>query len=270
MFPPFDSLPNIGAFCLGFLLGWLLYYINRHRSGAVTLVDFGVIVGVVAGGAVSGFLGKSATLAVNPETFGAYCIGLLVGFLAYLVILIILVRMSQGEYDSLFFLDGRRLVPDPKYDVPERSTVRPFGLSNKVLAQQLADLETPEPGDWMLMANSTSAAAMTKLTAAIQSLQTAILELDIRQSTETNNSKRDQLNDKLHSMQMLLSSLQAKQALIDFNSQEVKDARQQLLTLSGRLTAEASKMKSATNALNQAAKIIGAAEKLIGLVGGLA
>jgi hypothetical protein len=94
-------LQLLGAGGFGALIGWYVYYVNRYRKGDVQLSDITTVIGVLGGGAV---------LTIFPERtdlFGAYGIGLFVGFFAYYIILLIMVRISPN-FSVDWFLDGRR------------------------------------------------------------------------------------------------------------------------------------------------------------------
>src|SRR5882724_8212663 len=69
-----DKLQLWGAACFGAIIGWYVYFLNRYRTGNVSVNDLTALVGVIGG---------SAILALFPERsalFGAYGIGLAVGF----------------------------------------------------------------------------------------------------------------------------------------------------------------------------------------------
>jgi hypothetical protein len=96
----------LGAGCFGAVLGWYLYYVNRYRKDEVRLADLVTLVGVIGGGAVLALFPKGTVL------FGAYGIGLAVGFFAYFWTLVFLVWRSKG-FTTAWFLDGRRpKIPD--------------------------------------------------------------------------------------------------------------------------------------------------------------
>jgi hypothetical protein len=102
----------IGAGGFGLVLGWYLYFINRYRSGPV---DFGDITSMLTA------IGGAAVLALFPagsDLFGAYGIGLAIGFFLYFAILNTMVARSPN-FDSDFFLDGRRKKLAPDYFIPE-------------------------------------------------------------------------------------------------------------------------------------------------------
>jgi hypothetical protein len=105
----------LGAGCFGALIGWYVYYINRYRKGDVQISDLVTVVGVIGG---------SAVLALFPQgtdLFGAYGIGLAVGFFGYFLVLITLVGVSPN-FDADWFLDGRRKLPDGTIFVPQVGT----------------------------------------------------------------------------------------------------------------------------------------------------
>lgn len=72
-----------GAFCFGIVIGWITYRTLR-RSETSGLSDLATVIGAL-GGAVITSLWKQGT-----DAFGGYCIGLLIGFFAYLIVALIL------------------------------------------------------------------------------------------------------------------------------------------------------------------------------------
>lgn len=101
-----SSLQREGAFAFGLVIGWFLYYVNRYRK-EVTLADLTTVIGAIGGGAVL------ALFPAKTDLFGAYGVGLAVGFFAYFVVLAVLVTLSKN-FDVDFLLDGRRKLPDGK------------------------------------------------------------------------------------------------------------------------------------------------------------
>jgi uncharacterized membrane protein YeaQ/YmgE (transglycosylase-associated protein family) len=69
----------IGALCFGLVIGWITYRTLRRRKETVALSDIATVIGAVGGGAVT-------ALFEEEVLFGAYCVGLAIGFFAYLVI----------------------------------------------------------------------------------------------------------------------------------------------------------------------------------------
>ena len=95
------SLQLWGAGCFGAIIGWYVYYINRYRKGDVQLSDVVTVIGIIGGAAVQALFKPDGAL------FGAYGVGLAVGFFGYFLILIFLVGISKN-FDVDWFLDGRR------------------------------------------------------------------------------------------------------------------------------------------------------------------
>jgi hypothetical protein len=119
--PAASLLQLMGASCFGLLLGWYLYHINRYRTGEVQLQDLVTLVGVLGGGAIL------ALFPARSDLFGAYGIGLALGFFGYFAVLGVLVWSSES-FTSEWFLDGRRKKPVDPWYVPEsvRQTVAPM------------------------------------------------------------------------------------------------------------------------------------------------
>jgi hypothetical protein len=101
-----------GAGAFGTLIGWLVYYINRYRKADVQLSDLVTLIGVIGGGAIL------ALFPAKTDLFGAYGIGLGVGFFSYFLVLIFLVGVSKN-FTVDFFLDGRRKKPKDDYYIPD-------------------------------------------------------------------------------------------------------------------------------------------------------
>ncbi len=107
------SLQLAGAGCFGGLLGWMLFAINRQRKDEPTINDLVTILGAIGGTAVL------ALFPARTDLFGAYGIGLAVGFGLYFLILVLLVGISDN-FNVDWFLDGRRKRPVDPYHVPTR------------------------------------------------------------------------------------------------------------------------------------------------------
>ncbi len=109
-----STIQVLGAMGFGTIIGWFVYYINRYRKGDVQWSDLTTLIGILGGGAI---------LALFPEQtdlFGAYGIGLFIGFFSYFLFLIIWVRISNN-FTVDWFLDGRRRRPSSAYIIPEES-----------------------------------------------------------------------------------------------------------------------------------------------------
>ena len=113
-----------GAVSFGLVIGWYVYYLNRYRKGDVQLSDLVTLVGVLGGGAVL------ALFPAKSDLFGAYGLGLAVGFFAYFVVLIILVALSPN-FSVDWFLDGRRkaVATDEERPGDIAPTIRPMGTT---------------------------------------------------------------------------------------------------------------------------------------------
>lgn len=108
---PATGLQIAGAFCFGLLVGWYVYYINRYRKGDVQWSDLVTLIGIIGG---------TAILALFPQgtdLFGAYGVGLALGFFLYFIFLLGFVGASKN-FDVDWFLDGRRKLPDGRVVVP--------------------------------------------------------------------------------------------------------------------------------------------------------
>ena len=100
------SISGLGAAGFGCIIGWLVYYINRYRKADVQFSDLTTVIGIVGGAGVTSLFGGG-----DKALFGAYGIGLFIGFFGYFITLIVLVRNSGGAFGVTWFLDGRRKRP---------------------------------------------------------------------------------------------------------------------------------------------------------------
>jgi hypothetical protein len=96
------TMPEAGALGFGLVIGWFLYFVNRYRKSEASFTDITTILGAVGGAAVTSLFG-----AASERLFGAYGIGLAIGFFSYFVVLVILVGISDN-FGADYFLDGRR------------------------------------------------------------------------------------------------------------------------------------------------------------------
>lgn len=110
---PASGIQMWGAFGFGLMLGWFLYFLNRYRK-EVTLADLTTVIGAIGGA------GILALFPAKTDLFGAYGVGLAVGFFGYFLVLVGLVRKS-GNFDIDFLIDGRR-----------KSPVEPYGYGDKI------------------------------------------------------------------------------------------------------------------------------------------
>jgi hypothetical protein len=80
-----------GAFCFGIVIGWITYRTLRRNQAQSGLSDIATVIGAVGGAAITG-IWKPGT-----NSFGGYCIGLLIGFFAYLIISFIIEGSKARE-----------------------------------------------------------------------------------------------------------------------------------------------------------------------------
>jgi hypothetical protein len=94
-------LQMLGAGCFGAVVGWYLYYVNRYRKDDIKLADVVTLIGAIGGAAIT------TLFPAKTDLFGAYGIGLAIGFFGYFLALLVMVRIS-GNFGVDWFLDGRR------------------------------------------------------------------------------------------------------------------------------------------------------------------
>jgi len=70
-------LSLVGAFCFGIVVGWVTYRTLR-RTPTSGLSDIATVIGALGGATVT------ALFSQGTGAFGAYCIGLIIGFFGYL------------------------------------------------------------------------------------------------------------------------------------------------------------------------------------------
>lgn len=76
---------DLGALCFGIVVGWVTSRTLR-RSTTTGLSDIATVIGSVGGAAITQIFKPST------NSFGYYCIGLFLGFFAYLIITLIIAR----------------------------------------------------------------------------------------------------------------------------------------------------------------------------------
>lgn len=97
-------IQRLGAGGFGAIIGWYVYYINRHRKGDVQFSDLVTVIGIIGGTAIL------QLFPAKTDLFGAYGIGLFIGFFGYFLSLLIMVQVSQ-VFNVDWFLDGRVRAP---------------------------------------------------------------------------------------------------------------------------------------------------------------
>ncbi|MDJ0753000.1 MAG: hypothetical protein QNJ45_05745 [Ardenticatenaceae bacterium] len=91
----------LGSAGFGAIIGWYVYFINRYRKGDVQFSDLATVIGIIGGGAILALFPAGSIL------FGAYGIGLFIGFFGYFLVLVVWIRISPN-FTVDWFLDGRR------------------------------------------------------------------------------------------------------------------------------------------------------------------
>lgn len=118
MVNPFWWLPGVGALAFGIVIGWVTYRTVR-RAQTTGLSDIATVIGAVGGAAVTSLF--------NDFTFGAYCIGLFLGFFSYLQTARSLARQAGKEAEVIEWLgDAPHITPAPP-SVPAQPGGRPVG-----------------------------------------------------------------------------------------------------------------------------------------------
>lgn len=94
----------LGAGGFGAIIGWYVYYINRYRKGDVQFSDLVTVIGIIGGTAILQLFPAATDL------FGAYGVGLFLGFFGYFFALLLMVNGSEN-FNVDWFLDGRSKKP---------------------------------------------------------------------------------------------------------------------------------------------------------------
>jgi hypothetical protein len=72
------NVEAVGAWCFGFVIGWVTYRTLRRTGEPVALSNIATVIGAVGGAAVTALYTK--------DLFGWYAIGLAGGFFLYLIL----------------------------------------------------------------------------------------------------------------------------------------------------------------------------------------
>jgi len=82
----------LGPFCFGLVIGWVTYRTLRRKVDGVALGDIAAVIAAVGGAAVVALFKNAA--------FDVYCVGMAVGFFAYLVVGMVIDKkdMSGGSW----------------------------------------------------------------------------------------------------------------------------------------------------------------------------
>ncbi|HEX8262216.1 MAG TPA: hypothetical protein VF547_05020 [Allosphingosinicella sp.] len=144
-----------GAFAFGALIGWYVYYVNRYRTGDIQIGDVVTLIGAIGGSAVLALFDRKTDL------FGAYGVGLAVGFFGYFIVLAVLVKMSSN-FDRDWFLDGRRKDPQEGYGygTNTRPTIAPMAINVLGTPTPTPPPQVAAPGIQFIGVNPGEAAAL--------------------------------------------------------------------------------------------------------------
>jgi hypothetical protein len=187
-----------GAFAFGVVLGWFTYFTNRYRKGEVQFTDLATLLGVIGGGAVTALFGDAKT-----TLFGAYGLGLAVGFFAYFLTLVVLVRRSKGVFTMAWFLDGRRRRLGDDEEIPEDS--RGSGV-----AMSLLPLAAAQPAPQPSPPRVPLAAALAQRDRAITSMLEVLRDLARRIAEEADPDQRRRLQESYGLVSQKLVELVAR------------------------------------------------------------
>jgi NhaP-type Na+/H+ or K+/H+ antiporter len=101
------GLEGYGALCFGLVIGWVTHRTLRRTKSETTLADISAVIAAVGGAAVTALFKVGAI-------FGAYSIGLAIGFFAYFIIAMIFrPKNEKGEAVDPESIDllGNRIKP---------------------------------------------------------------------------------------------------------------------------------------------------------------
>ena len=254
-------LPIAGAFSLGALIGWFIYSTNRYRREESKLTDVASLISAIAGAGIVTLVDGDGELpfASDVVLFGAYGLGLWVGFLSYFLVLVRLVHASEA-FTWTWFLDGRRLDPEPGTSIPGEAarTIWPVSAARHLSMQSM-----PETGGGARSVSPKDEAKQRR-DDALNDIIDSLVELDSAIAGTADQNLREQLiekRDELSKQQGELAAIQVREIV---NSDEVKQALASLKVITAELTTEAGKLKQATDIFSGAAKVVGAANKVIG------
>jgi len=92
---------TLGAAAFGVVIGWMTYMVLHHKDIA-TWSDLTSVIAIVGGAGVLSLFPAQSTL------FGAYAIGLFIGFFGYAITFIILARKARTSWERIIM--GRQAV----------------------------------------------------------------------------------------------------------------------------------------------------------------
>lgn len=109
-----SSIAEFGSISFGLVIGWFLYFLNRYRRTEASFTDISTILGAIGGAAITSLFGDG-----KQALFGAYGIGLAIGFFSYFLFLTAMVAISKN-FGVDYFLDGRRKGVDEVMYIPDQ------------------------------------------------------------------------------------------------------------------------------------------------------
>ena len=100
------TITDVGGLCFGAVIGWVTSRTLR-RSTPTALSDIATVIGAVGGAAIT------ALFKAGSDAFGYYCIGLLAGFVLYLIAAISVAR-GEGASVNDWLGSERGAAPDTR------------------------------------------------------------------------------------------------------------------------------------------------------------
>jgi hypothetical protein len=262
-----EALPFWGAFAFGAVLGWFAYFTNRYRKGEVQLSDLATLLGVIGGGAVTSLFGDART-----ELFGAYGLGLAAGFFAYFIVLLLLVRASNGDFNYAWFLDGRRKRFDPAiWEIP--AGVDPNSHPMSVGRQTRRFLESPgETGGNRILDREVRDSDRllpeftTQYDRAVEAVRAATSDLLAAIGRTQDPNQRARLQDGLDQLTAKQQELLAARLNSIHDDPRVREALGRMTSITSDLVVEAGRMKTATDTYTAATKVVDKVTQLVSLL----
>lgn len=245
-----DNLLVYGAIGFGAVVGWITYYTNRHRTDAITITDLGTIVGVIGGGAIT------ALFEEKTQLFGAYSIGLAIGFFGYYFNLRRMVSKSDN-FDEDFFLDGRRKAWKETETGPTDENGNPLNQR-----PMFADLRLIQ--DAVKSASRANAPSDADITDTLTSTQKAADAIERRLDQGGLSDATEVQMDRAYARLLnVMTQLRGLQRLKLWTSPEAKQAIRTLDQQTKNLKQAAEKIKSVTESYK---RLTAALDKVAGLI----
>lgn len=248
-----------GAFAFGIVLGWFVYFTNRYRKGDAQFSDLTALIGVIGGGAVTTLFGDAKT-----ALFGAYGIGLAVGFFAYFLVLIVLVSRSGGKFTATWFLDGRRKKLTSEEEIPAdtRTTLAPMAMPWNTRSQQLL-VEQPLVQAGGKVSDSALKDTVSERDRAMIAINNAITNVLQRIAESEDETERAQLRIAHRKLADKNNEILAVRLKTILESDSVRQAIVQLHNVTTDLVETAKEMTSAADAISTTAVIVDKATKVV-------